>query len=224
VNRGTCLGPALLSVVLLWSGCAGNRVRKESQAAAGALVNEPPPSHFSATIGDYKNRAAGAELRPWVRAYLDYGNQGVEVLEQYRGVYAFVTEQSGDSISLLDQWLRSFSLDQDFPRLAAARIRRRFVWNISRSAADEYGRNFEEAVRAAYNAPFRGARKEDDSWIFTGTPGAAGEYRYLILLIVPRDQLEEQITGTLSGIRAEGASRDQNSAFNRVRENFFEGF
>jgi hypothetical protein len=213
-----------LSILLLWQGCTAARVKKESQVPAGAFINEPPPSPFAAGIGDYKNRTAGAQLRPWVRAYLDYGNQGIEVLEQYRDVYALVAVQNGASTSLLDHWLQSFSLAQDFPRLVAARIRRRFTWNLSRNAADEYGQNLDEAVRAAYNAPFSGARREDDSWIFIENPEASGEYLYLILFTVPRDQLEEQITETLSEIRAESASRDQNSAFNRVRENFFEGF
>jgi hypothetical protein len=224
VNKAKYFGLTLLGIVLLWPGCTAVRVRKEPQMPAGTPVNEPPPSPFIASIQDYKNRAAGTGLRPWIRAYFDYDNQGIEALEQYRDVYAFVALQSGDSTSLLDQWLRSFSLNQDFPRLVAARIRRRFTWNLSRSAAEEYGKNLDEAVRAAYNTPFSGARKEDDSWVFAEEPETAGEYRYLILFTVPRDQLEEQINEILSGVRVEGASRDQSAAFNRVRGNFFEGF
>jgi hypothetical protein len=177
-----------------------------------------------AVILDYKGRDAGAALPPWVGAYLDSGIRGVEALGGYEDWYAFVAGQEGTNTGLLELWLRSFSIDQDFSRLAAARIRRRFIGHLTRSGDDEYGGNYEAAVKAAYSRPFLGGWKETDSWVLVEDSAGNREYRYLILVFVSRPLLENQINEMLSGVRGEGASRDQNTAFNRVKDAFFEGF
>jgi hypothetical protein len=220
-------GMAVLGTVLFFFSCAENRSRKGDFPPEGnRILNEsfPEPALFVDVV-DYKGKSGRAALRPWVRAYLEYGNPGVEALSGYENVYAFVTEQRGEDTAVLSQWLGGFSLAQDFPRLVAARIRRRLVRGLARSADDEYGRNFERAVKAAYSTPFRGAWKEDDSWVLadegnTGKP----EYRYMILVLVPMNYLEGQINEMLFGLKTEGNTGEQNTAFYRVRDNFFEGF
>jgi hypothetical protein len=53
--------------------------------------------------------------------------------------------------------------------------------------------------------------------------GENGRYRYFILVLVPKDIFEKEVQAIFEQIKAQG-TRDQHSAFEKLRENFFEGF
>jgi hypothetical protein len=181
------------------------------------------------SILDYRGKALGQVLPRWVEAYLAGGNAGVEALPEYEYVYAFVGESSGPSLRPLEIWRRNFDVDRVFPRLAGARIRFRFISGLDTGADEVYGGYYQAAVKAAYAADYSGPLEEGDFW-FVEEPGenpeGAGEngrYRYLVLVLVPKDVFERNVREILEHIQDQG-TRDQHSAFERLRENFFEGF
>jgi hypothetical protein len=178
---------------------------------------------------DYEGMASGQVLPRWVEAYLAGGDAGPEALPEYEYAYTFVGENSGPLPGPLETWRRNFDVKRTFPRLAAARIRFRFIRGLETAADELYGGNYQAAVKAAYRADYTGSWKEADFWILEErgeNPERAGEngrYRYLVLVLVPRDTFESEVRKILGTIENRG-TRDQNSAFGRVRENFFEGF
>jgi hypothetical protein len=182
-------------------------------------------------ILDYKNRENGASLAPWLRSYLSGGIPGAEALEAYQGSYLFVSITRSSDRAVISQWVKNFSPDQDFSRLAAVRIRARLDRELSARGPNEYyGPGYDLAVRAAYRRVFWGARKENDSWVLGSSAGegSAGtaEYWGFILVSVPKDSLEIQIHELLGEIKISktGASREQQAVFDNVREYFFERF
>jgi hypothetical protein len=191
----------------------------------------PPPRTVPALqIRDYKNRENGAALAPWFRAYLEGGIGAAESLEPYRNSYLFVAVIRSPDLAVITQWVRNFSPEQDFSRLAAERIRTRLERDLSVSPANFYGANYTGILRAIYRTVFWGARKENDSWIFGSPPGAEGEpplYWGFILVSIPRDTLEIQVhklLGDLKNSNEKTATKSQNEAFDAVRGRFFEGF
>ncbi|MDR2551908.1 MAG: hypothetical protein LBD31_01905 [Treponema sp.] len=173
-------------------------------------------------IRDYKNRDSGAALALWLRTYLNGGIGEAESLGAYRDSYLFIAGMYNSSRTAVDQWLRSFSAARDFSRLAAERIRFRLDRDADLRPGDFYGPNYELAVKAAYRASFRGARMEDSSWVLSGD-GKEDLYWGFVLLSIPREVLEPQVSGLLDGIST-GRNREQTAAFNNVKERFFEQF
>jgi hypothetical protein len=185
----------------------------------------------SLQISDYKNRENGASLAPWLRAYLSGGIAEAEALEPYRGSYLFVSMIRSSGRAVINQWVGNFSPDQDFSRLAAARIRSRLDKELELLGPNEhYGPGYDLTVRAAYRRVFWGARKENDSWILGNSAGEDAdmpEYWGFILVSIPKDSLEIQIHELLAGIRnpkGREITKEQNDAFDNVKEHFFERF
>jgi hypothetical protein len=191
--------------------------------------NESPPVVQANRILDYQGKSSGQALPRWLEAYLAGGNAGVEALPEYEYVYAFVGENSGPSPAPLETWRRNFDTGRTFPRLAGARIRFRFIGGLQTSADEVYGGYYQATVKAAYGADYIGPWKEGDFWILedpgedTERAGKSGRYRYFVFVLVPKDVFEKEVRDILEQIKDRG-TRDQNSACEKLRENFFEGF
>jgi hypothetical protein len=226
-----CLGLAVILVLFSCSSSISRRTLSEVVQEQGPVL--PPQRTAPALqIRGYKNRENGAALAPWLRAYLEGGIGAAESLEPYRNSYLFVAAIRSPDLAVITQWVRNFSPDQDFSRLAAERIRTRLERDLTVSPAHFYGANYTRILRAIYRTVFWGARKENDSWIF-GTPvdaengGDPPLYWGFILVSIPRDSLEIQVHKLLGDLRnsTEGAAtKTQNDAFDTVRTHFFEGF
>lgn len=178
-------------------------------------------------IRDYKNREAGAAMASWLRSYLNNDMAAVESQSAYNGTYLFVASVRNANAQVVTQWIGNFSADRDFSRLAAERIRSRLEQNLTISPDDFYGSNYEKAVKAAYTTPFWGAQRRDDSWIWAAeSENGSPLYWGFILVSIPKDTLEIQVNAILKGIEDSGkkAAGNQNSAFEDVREHFFEQF
>jgi hypothetical protein len=218
----------LFAAVLLLFACEGNPDPEISIPQEGPF-NEALPAIQTNRLLDYQGKASGLALPRWVEAYLAGGNAGVEALPEYGYLYAFVGENSGPSPGPLENWRRNFDVKRTFPRLAGARIRFRFIRDLDTSADEVYGGCYEAAVKAVYRADYSGPWKEGDFWVLEEpgeNPKRAGEngrYRYLVLVLVPGDVFEEEVQEILEQTKGSG-SRDQYSAFEKLRENFFEGF
>jgi hypothetical protein len=221
----------LLLVCLLLCVCAGSRNRRRQLPLEEELPASSKEPSFAVPLRrddvlDYRGNAGKARMPRWFEAYLDGGIAAVEALDEYSGQYAFLSENRGTASGPLEQWLRRFDVDRGFPRLTAARLRARFNRNLAGSADSVYGANYEKAVKAAYNAQYYGCRKEADFWIReeSGGMGDTPVYRYFILILVPKSLFERQTRAFLYGMETGNATRSQNSAFNDVRDQFFDGY
>jgi hypothetical protein len=226
-----------------------------------ALVNDVVPSdiHFDLPpkreqpdlrILNHKNRDAGAALAPWLREYLENGIAGAESLADYSGSYLFIASIRSARLEVLNQWMQNYSLERDFSRLVAGRIQDRLDRDLSNPPDMVYGPHYERAIKAAYGNVFWGSRRLDDTWILgvsviidEDAEPAGPMYWGFILIEVPRETLDIQITGLLATISASDDSqnlpagrrrraaahqwtptREQNAAYNRVKELFLEQF
>ena len=220
--------------VLFWACASGPAPEAPSSSEVPAFE----ASVFSGPAGilDYRGKATGAGLPPWLDAYFNGGEPGIEAMSEYENVYAFVNEKHDASPAPPEHWLRGFNVDRAFSRIAASRLIRRFTRNIKGTAGIEdiegrgnpdavYGGYYETAVKAAFNARFSGPWKAGDFWIREAFPeeSAGARYRYFILILVPRDTFEREVFALLDSIKA-GASKEQSDAFNGVKNAFFEGF
>ncbi|MDR0586515.1 MAG: hypothetical protein LBG26_04690 [Treponema sp.] len=191
--------------------------------------NESPPVPQANRILDYQGKSSDQALPRWLEAYLAGGNAEVEALPEYEYMYAFVGENSGPSPSPLETWRRNFDTERAFSRLAGARIRFRFIGAVETSADEVYGGYYQAAVKAAYGADYTGPQKEGDFWILEEPgedperAGERGRYRYFVFVLVPKDVFEEEVRNILEQVKDRG-TRDQNSACEKLREHFFEGF
>jgi len=224
----------------IFFSCAGS---KELRAAPPRETPFSPVSSETIPalrILDYKNREEGAPLASWLRAYLQDGIAGVESLAPYSDSYIFVARIYSANRLVINQWLASFSPERDFSRLVAERIRIRLERGLSIDPIDVYGRAYEGFVKEAYRTSFWGGQRNDDFWVRglqinrNGAEtlenegfGEAEAPRFwgFIMVSIPKDTLEIQISTLLQAARGgSGASREQNAAFDHVKEHFFEQF
>ena len=182
-------------------------------------------------ITDYQNRASGETMPEWVTLWLNSSIQEVEALGAFNGRYVFISRNEGVHFNPLRLWREGFSPELDFPRLAAARIERRFA-----SAANhpdvEYGTYYEALIRTASDAPWTGAVSEGDFWIRRRYAPNEEEneqeletWEFLILLTMEKVLFESQLDEVFRRVTpVPNPSRVQMEAVNRVREDFFNGF
>jgi hypothetical protein len=217
-----------LALVFFFAGCAGEPDAPPETEAAGP-VNEPEPLREYPEVEDFPGKGQDGEMPDWVAAYLAAGARGIEALPDYQGLYAFVSENHGASLPPLEQWASSYRVSRAFGRTAAERFRRRFLRDISASADEVYGRYYEGAVKAFYNARFSEPAKADEFWIAEEKPAqgdepGGAEYRYFILLLVPQDVFQKRMMEILDSVRYQNEENAKESAFEKVRDDFFTGF
>lgn len=227
VKLSSVLFPALLAVCLC--ACAGHRTKVEDLVTQEGTRNEPETVIPKNVLLDYRGKAGGAALPPWVRAYLREGTAGIEAMSAYSGFYVFVNENHGPAAAPLEHWLRNFNITRAFPRVAAARLRFRFIRGLTGNVDDTYGGYYESAVKAAFNAQFKEQKLEATYWLFeksaeTGEENSSvSEFRYLAFMLIPKEAFETQIKEMLDSIKVT-ATKDQTAEFARLRDAFFEGF
>ena len=204
-------------------------------------------------IVNHKNKAAGESIPKWVNCLLEEGIGEVENLAAYEGRYVFVSRNEGNNFNALTQWKEGFSPELDFPRLAAARIEARFLSGVSHPD-HEYGAFFEALIRAASDAPWKGAVREDDFWLrrryfsedennpdmpgntagqtpenaelqTANYPPARESWDFLILVTIEKSLFASQLDAVFRNTKPNPPpKRDQVNAANRVKDRFFDGF
>jgi hypothetical protein len=218
------LYPLLGLFLVLLPRCAGELKPAVPEETPPEAVPEAPAYR----ITDYQGREEGQVMPPWLVSYLAEGTPAVEALPQYENSYVFVGENRGANRNILGQWLKGFTVMQDFPRLAAARIQARFILDLSENPDKVYGRYFEQAIKAASDALFTGALRETDCWIlkqYGDEQEGREELQFFVLIVVDKAALETQINGILDGIPPDpAAAKEQISAISRLRSSFFQGF
>jgi hypothetical protein len=215
-----------LTLLTLAAGCAGQARAAPLPSVAVPVVERIEPYR----IGDHRTQAEGGELPEWLRRYLSGGAQGPEAMSEYRDAYVFVAEDTSANLKALGQWASGFRVNQDFPRLAAARIQDRMTRAAGGNPDAEYGRYFERVIRASSDAVYPGAIRGDDFWVLKRYLREDDTldreiYAWYILVSIDRGLLQQQISAILDETAAEPPpSREQAVAIARMKENFFVEF
>ena len=226
-----------IPALLLLSACVSEADRHIQAPPETPEVLEIPRLF---TIIDFKNKAEGQSMPEWVNHWLEGGERAVEALGIYEGRHVFISQSAGGNFNALTQWAAWFSTELDFPRLAAARIESRFLSGVSHPD-HVYGPFFVTLIRAASDAPWTGAVKEDHFWIHRkfypvedeydfpeandATPLLEEDWKFLILVTIDEALFASQLDAVFRSIQpTPPPTRDQVSAANRVIERFFDGF
>ena len=218
----------------LFASCAGGAATQFQSFAETAQTAETPGSFI---ITDYKNMSSGGTIPEWVSSWLDGGSAELETLDAYRTRYTFVARCEGNNFNALTQWNGGFSPELDFPRLAAARIEARFSSTVP-LPDNEYGSFYEALIRAASDAAWTGAVREDDFWIRRKFYSAQNQdqnenqdsqvnesWEFLVLVTIDKTLFASQLNAVFQSIKASPQpSKVQIAAANRVKDRFFDGF
>jgi hypothetical protein len=151
-------------------------------------------------------------------------------LPEFQDRYVFVSMNEGSNFSALEQWLEGFAPEQDFARLAAVRMEKRLLSAVNGFPDDEYGSYFETLIRAASDAVWEDARREDDIWVKRRFISSTGDetpetWTFLILVAVKRDVLVPRINTLLKNTKpSQPLNHSQTNTVERVVEIFFDGF
>ncbi|MDR0447689.1 MAG: hypothetical protein LBH07_03385, partial [Treponema sp.] len=139
------------------SSCTGPERLKETYSTESEKVLPPKKELPVIQILDYKNRNEGAAPSLWLRSYLENGITGPESFTVYRGNYLFIAYTRSNIRPVINQWMGNYSIDRDFSRLVADRIRRRLEQDISGKSPDMvYGPNYERAIKTTLENTFWG--------------------------------------------------------------------
>ncbi|MCL2007313.1 MAG: hypothetical protein FWG77_04435 [Treponema sp.] len=214
-------------VITVFSSCQSG---PERNILGLPTVTNPDEIRRPYTIIDHKNRAVGGSIPAWVDLWLDSGLQDIEELPPFNNRYVFIGRNEGVHLNPLNLWMEGFSPELDFPRLAAARIERRFSSEAGHPD-HEYGSFYEALIKAASDAPWIGATKADDFWIRRryipdeDNNEELETWEFIILLTIDRDLFASQFQDILDDIIPfPTPTIAQIEAANSIIENFFTGF
>jgi len=220
-----------LFILILFSCAAQNNI---FFPAPDKSIDEGGKSIEIGSITESRDMDKEPYLPDWLSAYFAGGIEEAEKLEAYAGKYLFITANDGENFAALSKWADNFSVEYDFPMLAAARIDKRMNVSSLMYPDDEYGAFYETFVKNAYSGEYRGAVKEDAYWIKTrvsGNNGAAESaaltemFIFFVLISVDEQDMQAVVYNLFSQSLASLApTRVQTVSINRLRINFFEGF
>ena len=219
---------AVILAAIIFGSCTGTpgtQVFRPTETREVIVIDEP----FEIT--DFMNQADGGSIPLWVSAFLDGGIRETENLEQYRESYIFISRNEGTNFNALRLWADGFSTELDFPRLAAARIESRFITGVP-FPDNEYGAFYEVLVRAASDAQWAGAQREDNFWIrkrylpTEDNPEQEREtWEFFILITMDKELFAHRTEEIFRNINpSPQPTRAQNTAINRIKERFFDDF
>lgn len=219
---------ALVVATLTVVGCAS---KPEAKPEAKAEPAAPAKTAAKYVVVDHKAMAIGGNIPEWVEIYIADGMTGVEAMEKYKDKYVFVGEDSGTNLGALRLWAQGFNVAQDLARLVSQRVQVKFAGAAAGSPDDEFGRYFENVVKNSSDATFSGARKETDYWILKryfkedGVTTDREVYDYYVLVSIDKKTLQSQIDAVLNGTKVDKPlTKEQQTAVDRVKESFYEGF
>ena len=219
--------------VILLDACAGQK--KTAFQPVPQYDDIIPEDLFSVgDITETKEGAGNAHLPDWLLTFINGGIEEVEEMVFYRNKYCFIGINEGGNFGALSKWAGNYSVIQDFPWLAAARIEKRLISAASLYPDEEYGSFYETMVKKAFDTEYHGAFLEDTFWIkkkinrneSENSVNDTGEkYNFYVFLSIDRITMqaviENMMTETLAVVTP---TRSQNAAIKRLQQIFFTGF
>lgn len=216
--------------VIILSVCAGNKINTQP----GNMGNNELTAFPAGEILESQDGFGPAYLPDWMFAFINGGIAETEKLDSYQDKYLFIGKIESDNFNALSKWAKSFTVDRNFPALAAARIEKRLISGSSLNPDDEYGIFFETLVKKAYGGEYPGAVTEEIYWIKIRRSPVYGEpaenvlrdmYEFFVLVSIDKTAMQtiikNMITETITAVKP---ARAQRAAINRLQQFFFEGF
>ncbi len=217
---------SLVALALTAIGCASAPAKTEPTAAP---MTAAPAVKME--VIEHKASGIGGDIPEWVQIYIESGNSGVEALDKFKDSYVFVGEDSGTNLNALRLWAQGFNVAQEMSRLISTRVQAKFAGAAVGSPDDEFGRYFENVVKSVSEADFSGARKDSDFWVYKRYYKPDGKtedrvvYDYYVLTTISKEALETQLQRVLDGVVVDKPlTKEQQTAVDRVKESFYEGF
>ena len=203
------LAVAVLAIIV--AGCAS-----EPEPTETVSVTAPPEYQ----IIDHKTRDFGGSVPDWVTK----SASELEAMPKYQDFYVFVDDQVGQDLEGLKLWARGFSISSEIARLVSTRVEDKFV-GAAAGDRNELETYLEEVVKSVSEAQYSGARVEQDFWVKRRKLSDNTEdYRYLFLVTVPRQQIDDAIQRALNEAEeARNPSPNKQTAIDRVKSAFDEG-
>jgi hypothetical protein len=183
-------------------------------------------------VVDHKTMAIGGDIPEWLSVYMNDGVTAVEALEKYKDKIVFIGEDSGVNLPALKLWVQDFNIAKDIAKMVTTRVQAKSAAAAAGSPDDkELGRYLEDVVKASSDATFTGARKENDFWILKryfkpdGVTVDREVYEVYVLTTIDRASFKAQLDAILNGTAAKKpVSKESQTAIDRVKESFYEGF
>jgi hypothetical protein len=220
----------LFFFTVLFYSCAGNKDR------VFIPVNEyKNENNKKITISDIIDTKTvnGIEYMPdWLFMYINGGINKAETINSFQGRYLFIAKNEGNNFNALNKWAENYTVQNNFPIIAASRIENRLVSAATLYPDDEYGDFFETLVKKAFNTEYDGAVIEDSFWIKiiendteNDSEQFKEKYIFFILTSIEKIQMQEIIRKmTAEAVAVTNSSQKQNAAIKNIQQNFFEGF
>jgi hypothetical protein len=189
---------------------------KSAPPPAEPKVQEPEAQY---TIIDHKTKDFGGTIPDWVGK----GTIEIEAMDKYKDFYVFIDDQVGKDLEGLKLWSRGFSIASEIARLVTTRVTDKFV-GAAAGDKDELATYMEEVVKSLSEAQYSGARQEADFWVQRRKKSDETEdYRYLLLVTVPRDQIDDAIRRALEDADEKEKTEEKKTAIQRVKDAFENG-
>jgi hypothetical protein len=222
----------LLASVLFFTGCV-------SQENKMIIHPEPVPEQQEETwqILESQNGPQNVSIPEWLSRFLAGGNREVEYMDRFQDSYVFVGKIEGNNFNALSQWAASFTVQQDLPRLIARRIENRMISAVSLYPDDEYGDFFAALVKTASDAEYSDINIIESFWIKRRIETKAldenleenviirEQYDFFVLTSADKFRMQNKIRSIMESVKTPAPpTREQATAINRIKRNFFEGF
>lgn len=212
-----------IGLAILMVGCGSDPQPMEVEQPEDTIVVEGrvvPPK-----VIEHKTSAFGGSVPEWV--FMEA--MDIEKTDEYSDSYVFIFDDSGENLDFLKAWASGFQASQEVARMVSTRVKSKFVGaQVGDDATLE--RYMENVVKTVSEAQFSGARKAGDFWVFQqyfNDDGSADykQYRYLLLYVVPKDQVISAIDRALEGANAteKPKTEEEITARERVKELYSEG-
>jgi hypothetical protein len=212
-----------IGLAVLMVGCGSDPEPMAVEEPEDTIVVESQV--FPPKVIEHKSSAFGGSVPEWV--FIE--PMELEKTEEYADSYVFLFDSSGENLEFLKAWASGFEASQSVARMVSTRVKSKFVG--AQVGDDETLEKYmENVVKTMSEAQFSGARKAGDFWVFQqyfNDDGTADykQYRYLLLYVVPRDQVTDAIERALEGANAANKPKTEEevTARERVKELYSEG-
>ena len=212
-----------IALAILMVGCGSDPQPVEVEEPEDTIVVETQV--FPPKVIEHKTSAFGGSVPEWV--FMEA--MDLEKTEEYSDSFVFVFDDSGENLDFLKAWASGFQAGQEVARMVSTRVKSKFV-GAQVGDDENLEKYMENVVKTVSEAQFSGARKAGDFWVYQqyynddGTPDNK-MYRYLLLYVVPKDQVLDAIDRALE--EANNTNKPKNeeeiTARERVKELYSEG-
>ena len=204
----------LLMLLVLSFGCVSKPATPEPTPTPEAKLDEW-------VVINHKMKDFGGSIPDWVtKTPIE-----LEKTDKYKDYYVFIQDQTGKNLEGLELWATGFSAPAEIARMVSTRVQSKFA-GAAVGDKDELETYMEQVVKTVSEAQYSGVRVEDKYWVLkqNKTNTSQKEYRYLLLMTVPKTEIQNAIQRALDGAAKNVAKTpEKERAINNVKNLMDEG-